>query len=177
MPGDVSEVETALEEALRDRSMRVARGPSRAERRGGGRVVLLVGIQHPLRVLARLTRAYGAGDLDPVTAGPGDLERRQYAVGRLEASRAGDLELRQRCAVGTVEHHVHRPAAAALRDEVLLAWREYLSLQLPRLERHEENPEFSRVDAHGLAHGRELELGLHHPRMVEGDVPAHEIAR
>src|SRR6266566_8353520 len=69
MPGDVAEVETALEEALRDRSMRVARGPPRAERRGGGRVVLLVGIQHPLRVLARLTRAYGAGDLDPVTAG------------------------------------------------------------------------------------------------------------
>src|SRR3954471_5542317 len=103
MSGDVAEVETALEEALRNRSMRVAGGLPRAERRRGGRVVLLVGVQHPLRVVARHTGADGPRDLDPVAAGPGDLERRQHAVGRLEAPRAGDLELRQRGAVRTVE--------------------------------------------------------------------------
>ena len=79
-------------------------------------------------------------------------------------------------AVRAVEHHVHRPAAAALRDEVLLARREHLALGLPRLEVLEEDPEALGVDAHRLAHRRELELRLDRARMVERDVPADELA-
>src|SRR6185437_9591080 len=99
----------------------------------------------------RVGRADRARDLDPVAARAGDLERGQDAVRALEPLRAGDLELRQRVAVRAVEHHVHRPAAAALGHEVLLARREHLTLRLPRLEMLEEDPEALGVDADGFA--------------------------
>ena len=87
--GDVAEMEASVEEALRDGAMRVARGAAGAKRGRRGRVVLVVRVEHPLRVVARLTGADRARHLDPVPARPGDLERRQHAVGlrRTRASR------------------------------------------------------------------------------------------
>src|SRR5581483_3880945 len=90
---------------------------------------------------------------------------------------AGDLELRPGGPVWPVEHHVHRPAAAALRDEVLLARRQHLTLGLAGLEVLEEDPEAFGVDAHRLAHRSELELGLDRACVIERDVPADELAR
>ena len=173
----MAEVVAALGEAVRHGAVRLPRGPAGTKRCGRGLEVLLVRLEHALRVVARLAWADRARHLDPVAAGPGDLERREHAVRRLDAACSCDLELRQRRAVGAVEHHVHRPAAAALRDEVLLARREDLALHPPRLEALEEDPEAFRVDAHAVAHGRELELGLDHARVVERDVPADELAR
>ena len=88
---------------------------------------------------------------------------------------AGDLELRQSGAAVADEHHVHRQAAAALLDEVLLAVREDLALALAGREVLEEDPEALGVDADAVAHRLELELALDGTRVIELDVPRHDL--
>ena len=139
--------------------------------------VLLVGLHHLLRLVARLAGADRARDLDPVAARPGDLERRQHHVGRPEPRAPATLNSGSAEPFSPDEHHVHRLAAAALRDEVLLARREHLALGAARRERLEEDPEALDVDAHALAHRVELEVALDGARVVERDVPRDELGR
>ena len=53
--------------------------------------------------------------------------------------------------------------------------REDLALGLARRELLEEDPEALGVDADAVADGVELELALHRARVVELDVPRHEL--
>ena len=160
VPGDVAELEAAVDEALRDNAVHVVRRRAVVQRCARRVVVLDVRVHHLLRLVARLRGADRARDLDPVAARTGDLERRQHHVGLLDPVVARDLELGQRRAGVADEHHVHRQAAAALLDEVLLAVRQDLALALPRLEVLEEDPEPLGVDADAVANGLELELAL-----------------
>src|SRR5580765_2714571 len=173
--GHVPEGEAAVEEALRDGAVDVVSGCAVLERAPRRVVVLLVRLHHLRALGTRRAGADRARDLDPVAADTGYLERRQHHVARLDRVVAGDLELRQSGAAVADEHHVHRQTATALLDEVLLAVREDLALALAGREMLEEDPEALGVDADAVAHGLELELALDGTRVIELDVPRHDL--
>ena len=149
-----------------------------AERAAHRLEVLAVGLHLPLRVIRQLCvgGADGARDLDPVPAGPGDLERRQHEVGQ-DLADARDLELGQGEPVAALgrQHHVHQVASAALLDEVALGGRHHLGGGLARRVVLEEDLEPALVDAHRLAHGLELGIALGRARVVELDVEVDEV--
>jgi hypothetical protein len=105
-----------------------------------------------------------------VAAGPGDLEGRDAEAAERRLL-AGDGEFR------TDEHHVHRQAAATLGDEVALCRSEHLRGGLPGRVLLREEMEAFGVDAHRVAHRRELLVALHGTSQVEFDVEREDVGR
>jgi hypothetical protein len=162
----VAEVVAALGEAGGDGAMHVVGGRSRAHRGARRVVVLAVGVRH-VRHLAVRT-ADRPGDLDPVHARPGDLERRQDEVAERRLL-PRDREL------GADEHHVHRQSAAAALDEQLLGGGHHFTCGAARPVGGEEGVEAVLVDPHAVTNGRQLDIALHRTGEVEGLVERHEL--
>src|SRR5439155_21649109 len=158
--------------------MNVVRARAWTQRRACGLEVLLVGLEHPPRLG---TGRCPAGrdrprNLDPVSAGSRDLERRQDEIALADPSLlARDPELRLRLAVVADEHHVHGLAAAALVDEIVLARAEQLRLGAAHREGVEKDPEALRIDPDAVADRGQLLVALDRPREVELDVVGDEL--
>ena len=80
-----------------------------------------------------------------------------------------------RASANSDEDHVHRQPAAAALDEEPLSRRHDLGGCPARRVRLAKRVEAVRVDADAVAHRLELGIGLHRARMVELEVPRHEL--
>ena len=148
--------------------MDVVGGRARVKRRLRDLVVLLVGLEHPLHLVAR--RAERARDLDPVAAGPRDLERRDRELAE-DRVVARDREL------GADENHVHRQPPAAALDEQLLGRSEHVGGGATRSPGAMEGVEAGDVDRDALPHRMELVMRLDGAREVKRDIPGDELCR
>ena len=178
VPGDVAEVVAAVAESLRHGHVHVVAGRAVAHRRLRDLEVLLVGLAQRRRIGRELRALRGARarHLDPVHAGPCDLERRQHEVAEdLLLARDPELRVGQARSPRRGQHHVHRQPAAALANEILLGGRHHLGRGLSGRVALGPDLEAARVDAHRIPHRIQLRLALDRAGEVELDVERHEL--
>src|SRR5207249_6717756 len=173
--GEMAERKSVLRERVGDTAVHIAGQFSRTHEFSGGLQCVRISLRHGLRAGTQLSANQRPGELDPVAACAGDLERVQQKVVACDHPISRHFERRFGFAVAAREQDVHHARPRATGEEALDRGGHDLGFGFAGLVGGDERPEAVKDDVHGVAYFDEFFFTLYGAGHVELNVERFEL--